>query len=224
MMLPVYQPTRLASQWARPTASARSDSRLALPSAGCWRDALLPAISKSRSWVFLILMCLYFPAFLKLVVSKKKLFVAEVQASEVFCRLLRLHLAVFPPIPVEWYLQAVRHKTLLNLGQQLSSWCSCSWDSLVLTDKQWCWYLNPSHQPKPLIILALNYAPSLLLSLLNPWQLEAAWRMLMLSCCNTGRMFGFMLLCCLRCSGQLRMLCLAGEARFRLCCLAGYMV
>lgn len=77
------------------------------------------------------------------------------------------------------------------------------WDSWVLTDKQWCWYLNPRHHHKPFITLALSYAPSLLLSLLNPWQLEAAWWMLMLSFYNRGHMFGFMLLCCLRCSGQL---------------------
>jgi len=92
----------------------------------------------------------------------------------------------------------------------------------VLTGKQRRWYLNPGHQPKPLITLALSYAPSLLLSLLNPWQREAAWQML--SSYNTVRIFGFTLLCCLRYSGQLRTLCLAEEARFRLCLLARYML
>lgn len=50
---------------------------------------------------------------------------------------------------------------------------------LVLSDKRWCWCLNPSHQPKPLITLVLSYAPSPLQSLLNLWQLEATWRILM---------------------------------------------
>lgn len=74
------------------------------------------------------------------------------QALEVFSRLLGLHLGVIPSCHCGWYLQAVKRSSL-NLVQQLRHGCSCSQGSWVLTDKQQCWYLNPSHQP--LITLTL---------------------------------------------------------------------
>lgn len=194
-MLSVSQHTTLASQWVRTTASIKSDSRLA-----CFlqdaEEMLSPRLFPNAGPGSFQFSCAYtFQAFKSLLSPKIPFFnwdasfksILQTTGASSWC---------FPFCPCGVVFAGCQGRSLLNLAQQFSNCCSCSQDSWVLTDKQRCWYLNPSPQPKPLI--TLSYDHSLLLSLLNLWQPEVAWPIAILSCYNKGRMLGSVLLLMLR--------------------------
>lgn len=154
-LLNEWEPQLLSGLTAGWLAFCRVLKRCFIPS--CFQ---MQVLGLSNSYVLIL------SRLLKTCSLQNPLFAAEMQVSEVFSRLLGHHLGVFLSYPCGVVFAGCQGRSLLNLAQQLSDCCSCSQDSWVLTDKQRCWYLNPSHQPKPLITLTLSYVPSLLLSLL----------------------------------------------------------
>lgn len=151
-MLSVSQPTTLASQWVRTTASVRSDSRMA-----CFlqddEEILYSQLFPNASPGSFQFLCAYTFQGLKNLLSPKTLFCSWDASFRSILQTAGASSRCYPFLSLWVVFAGCQGRSLLNLVQRLRHGCSCSQDSWVLADKQQCWYLNPSHQP--LITLTL---------------------------------------------------------------------